>query len=77
MAVITKSVISLLIGIAIEKGDIGSVDEKVMFFFPEYEFSDNNKLRDEVTIKNLLTMTASFPFPNMKEPLKRICIQQD
>ncbi|HBM4633649.1 TPA: 6-aminohexanoate hydrolase, partial [Listeria innocua] len=38
VASITKSVISLLIGIAIDKGYIRSVNEKVIDFFPEYKF---------------------------------------
>lgn len=77
VASVTKSVMSLLIGIAIDKGYIKSVDEKVVSFFPEYEFADNNVLREQITIKNLLTMTAPFPFPNMREPLTRICRQKD
>ncbi|HAB0010443.1 TPA_asm: 6-aminohexanoate hydrolase [Listeria monocytogenes] len=77
VASITKSVISLLIGIAIDKAYIRSVNEKVIDFFPEYKFTNNNVLRNQVTIKNLLTMTTPFPFPNMREPLTRICRQKD
>lgn len=77
VASVTKSILSLLIGIAIDNGQIRSVDEKVMDFFPEYDFKDNNRLRNQITIRNLLTMTTPFPFPNMREPLKRITMQQD
>lgn len=77
VASITKSVMSLLIGIALDKGYIQSVDEKVMSYFPEYTFTDSNKLREQITIKNLLTMTTPFPFQNMREPLTRICRQPD
>lgn len=77
VASITKSVVSLLVGIAIDKGYIQSIDEKVMSFFPEYKFADTNLLREQITIENLLTMRAPFPFPNMREPLTRICRQND
>ena len=33
---VTKSIISILIGIAIDKGYIQSIDQKVLDFFPEY-----------------------------------------
>ena len=76
-ASVTKSVLSLLIGIAIEQKLIRNVDEKVLSFFPEYEFSDGNHLRNQISIRDLLTMTAPFPFPNMKEPLARMARQKD
>lgn len=77
VASITKSVMSLLIGIAIDKGYIQSVDDKVMSYFPEYKFNDSNKLRAQITIGNLLTMTTPFPIQNMREPLTRIYRQPD
>ena len=33
----TKSIMALLIGIAIDKGQIGSVDDKVLDYFAEYK----------------------------------------
>lgn len=33
---VTKSIISILIGIAVDKGYIQSIDQKVLDFFPEY-----------------------------------------
>lgn len=77
VASVTKSVLSALIGIAIDKGHIKSINEKVMSFFPEYEFNDRNRNRNHITLHHLLTMTAPFPFPKMKEPLYRICHQKD
>lgn len=77
VASVTKSILSILIGIAIDKGYIKSVQEKVVDFFPEYQFDDTNKVRNRVTIEHLLTMTAPFPFPNMREPLGRMCRQKD
>ena len=33
----TKSIMALLIGIAIDKGQINSVDDKVLDYFPDYK----------------------------------------
>lgn len=53
----TKSVVALLVGIALEEGYIQSIDEPVLRYFPEYyEESDAQKRR--MTIRNLLTMTT-------------------
>lgn len=71
VASITKSIISSLIGIAIDKGFIGSVDEKVLSFFPEYNFKEN-KNRHKITIENLLTMSTPFPFSSFNEPMNRM-----
>jgi CubicO group peptidase (beta-lactamase class C family) len=56
----TKSVTSILIGIAIERHLIRSVDEKISTFFPEYAdiFADSNK--GEIRLKHLLSMTAGL-----------------
>lgn len=56
-----KSITSLLMGIAIDKGYIKSVNEKAYSFFPQYSSFKNlahNKL--EMTIKDLLEMKAGF-----------------
>lgn len=51
-----KTVISLMIGISIDKGKIKSVDEPVGNYIPE--FKENG--RDKVTIRHLLLMAAGF-----------------
>ncbi|NNV54120.1 serine hydrolase domain-containing protein [Limnovirga soli] len=51
----TKSFISALTGIAIEKGYIKSKEEKVLPFFPEYTFKHNTDAKKQITIENLLT----------------------
>ncbi|MBB6273713.1 CubicO group peptidase (beta-lactamase class C family) [Pedobacter cryoconitis] len=55
-----KSVTSLLIGIAIDRGLIKDINQKVYSFFPEYPFFKNDKLKKEMTIKNLLEMRSGF-----------------
>ena len=57
---VTKSIISILIGIAIDKGYIKSIDQKVLDFFPDYTVKRGEKTIQSVTIKNMLTMTATY-----------------
>lgn len=73
----TKSIISALIGIAIDKGFIKSVDEKILSFFPEYNNSYSNDLLNTITIKNLLTMTVPYDFPDWQEPFDKLCESPD
>lgn len=54
----TKSITSILIGIAIDKGYIKSEDQLVSSFFPEIKLT--GKGFETLSIKNLLTMTSGF-----------------
>ncbi|MEC3438072.1 serine hydrolase, partial [Bacillus cereus] len=72
VASVTKTIISALIGICIDKGYIKSVDQKVIEFFPEYKVKSS-----EVTVRHLLTMTAPYPFVDWQEPLEELCTQPD
>jgi len=56
----TKSFNSILMGIAIEKGFIKDVNQKMLSFFPEYAKNEKDSLKHNVTIEHLLTMTAGF-----------------
>ena len=51
----TKSFVSALAGIAIDKGYIKSKDEKVLSYFPEYTFKNLTDAKKKITIENLLT----------------------
>ena len=59
---VTKSVVSLLFGIALDKGLIQSVKQKALDFFPDYTIKRGEKTIQTITIENLLTMTAPFKF---------------
>jgi CubicO group peptidase (beta-lactamase class C family) len=59
---VTKSFISALTGIAIEEGYIEGVDQQVLEFFPEYEFDNMDADKEAITIEDLLTMSAGFPW---------------
>ena len=57
---VTKSFISALVGIAIEKGYIGGVDQRVVGFFPEREFANHDGRKAAMTLEHLLTMTSGL-----------------
>ena len=65
---VTKSIISILIGIAIEKGYIKSIDQKVLDFFLDYPVQKGERKIQNIMLKNLLTMTA--PYKYKSEPYK-------
>ena len=57
----SKSVTSLLIGIALQQGRIHSVDDKVLTFFPEYEpIKHLDERKAAITIRDLLTMRTGL-----------------
>ena len=58
----TKSIISILLGIAIDKGYIKSIDQKVLEFFPDYEIKRGERTIQNVSIKDLITMTAPYKY---------------
>ena len=67
----TKSIMALLIGIAIDKDQIGSVDDKVLDYFPDYKVKRGEKTIQQVTIKHLLTMRA--PYKCKGDPWSKVC----
>jgi len=56
----SKSVISALVGIAIDKGVIGGVDDKVADYLPTYFAIEANQDKIDITIENLLTMQSGL-----------------
>jgi len=59
---VTKSVFSILIGIAIDLGRIKSLDETVLSFFPDYAVKPGETSIQNITIRHLLTMTAPYRY---------------
>ena len=59
---VTKSIISILIGIAVDKGYIGSPEQKVLDFFPDYTVKKREKTIQSVRLKDLMTMTAPYKY---------------
>lgn len=72
---VTKGIMGLLAGIAIDKGFIKSVDARVMDFFPDYTVKRGEKTIYDVTVRHLLTMTA--PYKYKSEPWTKVCTSED
>ena len=73
---VTKSITSLLIGIAIDKGFIKSADDKVMNYYKDvYTPKRGEKTIYDITIQHILTMTA--PYKGKSEPWKKVCTSND
>jgi CubicO group peptidase (beta-lactamase class C family) len=53
---VTKSFLSTLVGIALDKGLIADLDVKVMDYFPEYTFTGMDPRYNDITVRNLLAM---------------------
>ncbi len=77
MTSVTKSIISAIVGIAIDNGYIKNIDQKVLDFFPEYVPDDENDTRQKITIHHLLTMTAPYSFEDWYEPFDKLCASPD
>jgi CubicO group peptidase (beta-lactamase class C family) len=56
----TKSIMSALIGIAIAKGHIKSVNQPIKDFFADKVFADLNEAKKSITLENLLMMASGL-----------------
>lgn len=56
----SKSVLSLLVGIAIEEGHLEGVDQTIGEFFPDYFDNNPDPEKESITIKNLLSMRGGL-----------------
>jgi len=72
---IVKSIVAILIGIAIDKGYIKSVNQRVLDFFPDYRLKRNQEQLKDVSIENFLTMTVPYKFKS--EPWTKVCTSED
>lgn len=72
---VTKSVVSLLTGMALDQGLIRDVRQPVLDFFPEYQVKRGERTIQKVTLEHLLTMTA--PYKYRSEPWTKVCSSND
>ncbi len=83
LASVTKSVTSILVGIALDQGALHSVDDPVFDYFPQYaHLSDARKAT--ITLKHLLTMSSGLqwnegelPYSNRDNDLVRLFYEPD
>ncbi len=57
---VTKSVVSTLIGIALERGDLASLEQTIGELIPERIPDDADPAVGQITIRSLLTMTSGL-----------------
>jgi CubicO group peptidase (beta-lactamase class C family) len=74
VASVTKSLTSTLVGIAVDEGKIKSLDQPVLFFFPEVSVAGNGDRKQSLKIENLLTMTSGLQsdLENDEEALRQM-----
>lgn len=60
---VTKSVTSIVFGIAVARGDIASLDAPIAPLFPERASLMSDPRKQRITIRNLLTMTSGIRWP--------------
>jgi CubicO group peptidase (beta-lactamase class C family) len=56
----TKSIVSALVGISIDDGHIKSVNDKVIGYFPNLNIANVDQHKQNLKIRNLLTMTTGL-----------------
>ncbi|MEL7833053.1 serine hydrolase [Fodinibius sp. Rm-B-1B1-1] len=55
-----KSIISLLVGIAVDKGYIEDVEQSIRPYFKDYFEANPDSVKESITIKDLLTMRSGL-----------------
>ncbi len=55
-----KSFTSALVGIAIDKGLISGIDEKLCQYFAEWDCDDDGDIRNKISIRNAMTLTTGL-----------------
>ena len=67
MQSVTKSVTSVLVGIALRRGEIPSVDARVMPYFAAFETTPDAR-REAMTLRHVLTMTTGIRWDESSVP---------
>ena len=66
---VSKSITSILLGIAIDQGMVQGVDEKVYQFFPEYKGTRWIDQKYDIDVENVLTMSAGIDWDEQSHRL--------
>ncbi|MGL6262307.1 serine hydrolase domain-containing protein [Vibrio sp. WXL210] len=72
---VTKSITSMLVGVALEHGHIKSIEQPILDFFPDYSLKRGEKTLPHLRLKHLLSMTAPYKFRS--EPYTRVYSSND
>lgn len=63
----TKSILSILLGIAFDKGYLTNIHESIEKYFPKEMKAQEDKRKKDISIYHLLTMTSGLHFPEWGE----------
>lgn len=66
---VTKSIAATIMGIALERGQIPSLDEKVLDYFKDYDLSQTDERLEEATLHQLLCMQLGISWNENTAPL--------
>jgi CubicO group peptidase (beta-lactamase class C family) len=61
-ASVTKSYTSALLGIALDRGYLDSIDMKMLDFFPDIADQITDPRKRQITIRNMLEMRSGYPY---------------
>jgi len=73
---VSKSIISALTGIAVEKKILQSIDQKVYEFLPEY-FSDEEPQKKNISLRHLLMMASGLDLDENGPKMREIMSQEN
>jgi CubicO group peptidase (beta-lactamase class C family) len=65
---ITKSISSILIGIAIDRGFIKGIEEPIYKYFPDYDSNFDTPSKRKIRIKHILTLTSGIDWAERQYP---------
>lgn len=74
---VTKSIVAILIGIAIDQGHLLSVDQKILEIFPDYAVARGENTIQRIILKDMLTMTAPYKYKTKSAPYKEYFESKD
>ena len=61
---VSKSITSLVYGVAIMRGAITTIDQPIARFLPAHASAFRDSVRKQITIRHLLTMTSGIDWPD-------------
>lgn len=56
----TKSVVSMLIGVALARGLVNNLDQHILDFFPDYARAETDTRKHAITLRHLLSLQTGF-----------------
>jgi CubicO group peptidase (beta-lactamase class C family) len=74
---VSKSYNSALVGIALARGCLSSVDQEMLEFFPELADQVTDPRKEQITIRQLLQMRGGYPWEETDPALWEIFVEGD